>query len=195
MEPLFDLPGRVLALGTGASTCAVIDALLRFHAGKQNARPITLYVVGADGGTPLPAADALLLTGVIRVVRPPVRTVGLGLLQGWQPLVLACGTVGERFLLPQTLLAPGRLDLSAASMPRRPVGLYQVAPLPRRDTIEECLQKQFESLLSDLNLSPELFTEPRIWTAQEAVTNHLADQVVERILTPQLSPAIHPVLK
>jgi len=189
MEPLFDLRGRIVAIGTGVTTNAAVDGLLRLHASKQFARPIRLYVVGGtEPTTVLPGVEAMLLAQVLGVIRSPIRTVGLGLLRGWLPLILACGTRGQRCLLPQTLLDLGPLSWDGLPLTRAPIGLQ---PPPRKSAqqqTEKLLQKQLRSLLAELKLSAKLFATNRVWTAQMAVKHQLADKVVERMVVPGLSP-------
>jgi hypothetical protein len=194
MEPLFDLDARVLAIGTGVSTNAVVDGLLRLHAAKKFSRPITFYIVGgADGAAPLTAVDAMLVGSVMRTVRSPIRTVGLGWLRNWQPLLLASGTLGQRYLLPQTLVALGPLDWNSLPLPRTPIGLHHSPPEMTQPQTERMLQSQLDGFLSELKLPPELFSRNRLLTAQEAVENRLADHLVERISTPELSPTLTPI--
>jgi len=194
MEPLFDYQGRTLAIGTGASTNAVVDGLLRMHAAKQFARPITLYIVGGANDTvPLQGVEALLLVGVLRTIRSQTRTVGLGLLRGWQPLLLAAGTAGQRCLLPQTLVSLGPLEWQGLPLAQNPIGLQPSPPESAYHQTERLLQKQLRQLLSELKLPAKLFGTDRFLTAHDAVKHRLADHVVERIVTPELAPSIRPV--
>jgi len=189
MEPLFDLRGRIVAIGTGVTTNTIVDGLLRLHAAKQFPRPITLYVVGGtEATTPLSGVEAMLLVQVMRVIRSPIRTVGIGLLQGWLPLLLACGTRGQRFLLPQTVLALGRLEWEGLPLTRAPIGLQ---PPPRTSAYhqtENLLQKQLRGLLAELKLPAILFATNRVWTAQMAIKHQLADRIVERMVDSELLP-------
>jgi len=191
MEPLFDLDARILAIGTGVTTNAVVDGLLRLHASKRFTRPITLYIVGGTEGTaPLPAVEAMLLAGVMRTVRSPIRTVGLGLLTGWQPLLLACGTIRQRSLLPQTLLNLGPLKWDCLTLKRGPIGLQPAPWQSAHHQTELLLQKQLRGLLAELKLSPKLFASNRVWTAHMAIKHQLADRVVERLVTPEILQTI-----
>ena len=192
MEPLFDLQNRIVAVGTGSSTSAVADALLRFHAAKAKSKAVTLYVVGAvAGATPLPAGDALLLIDVLRSLAPPIRTVGFGLLTGWQNLLLAAGTPGQRYLLARSLVAVEPLEWTGLTLPRYPLGLQGHAASPA--LMAQQLQQQLDRLLGELNLAPEIFKTPRLLNASEAIEHHFADQVYERPLIrefPNAKPTI-----
>ena len=113
MEPLFDLAGRTVAIGAGLPMEAVIDALLRMNACPKNWRtPITLYLgIGSEQRRGLRACEAILACALIRSLRSPVHTVGLGLMHGFEPLVLAVGQPGQRHLLPQSLIFLGELEV------------------------------------------------------------------------------------
>lgn len=191
MEPLFDLRGRIVAIGTGATTSAVVDALFRMQAAKQRSRPITVYMVGATvESTPLLAGDALLLADVIRSIASPVRTVGFGMLTGWQPLLLACGSPGERFLLTRSLVALGPLDWNGLALPKNPIGLQpQASPQPS-SAIRQQLHGQLQRLLTELNLESDLFADHRLLNADEAIASRLADRVFQPALKPENSPQL-----
>lgn len=194
MEPLCDINARILAIGTGVSTNMVVDGLLRLHAAKKFTRPITFYIVGGtEGAAPLTAVDAMLVASVMRTVRSPIRTVGLGWLRNWQPLLLASGAIGQRYLLPQTLVALGPLDWNSLPLPRTAIGLHHSPPETAYPKTEQVLQNQFDGFLAELKLPPELFACNRLLTAQEAVEHRFADHVVEGFPTPQLSHSLIPV--
>jgi ATP-dependent protease ClpP protease subunit len=192
MEPLFDFRGRVLPIGTGLTTNAIVDGLLRMHAcNKHHAKPITIYVVGGIDAASISAVEVMLITGVMRIVRSPIRTVGLGILTGWQPLLLACGTAGQRYLMRQTLLSVAPPDWNHG-LPKTVIGLHQSAHEPMHRQTERTLQQQHRELLAELKLPPDLFTTHQLLDSKTAVATGLADQVVERILNPEISPSRKP---
>jgi ATP-dependent protease ClpP protease subunit len=191
MEPLFDFRGRVLPIGTGLSTNVIVDGLLRLHSCKQHAKPITIYIVGGTNEPALLPVEAMLIAGVMRTVRSPLRTIGLGLLTGWQPLLLACGTVGQRYLLRHTLvsLAPPEWG---HGQPKSIIGLHQSAHEPMHRQTERIMQQQHHELLTEIKLPLDLFATNRLLDPKAAMEVGLADQVVERILKPELSPSRKP---
>lgn len=193
MEPLYDFRGRVLPIGTGLGTNAIVDGLLRLHACKQYAKPITIYIVGGTNEPALSPVEAMLIAGVLRMVRSPLRTVGLGLLTGWQPLLLACGTVGQRYLLRHTLVSVTPPEWGHG-LPKTIIGLHQSANEPMHRQTERTLQLQHRELMAELKLPPDFFSTHRLLDSKTAVAVGLADHVVERIITPQRSPTLTPDL-
>jgi ATP-dependent protease ClpP protease subunit len=192
MEPLFDFRGRVLPIGTGLGTNTVVDGLLRLHAcNKHHAKPITIYIVGGTNDPALSPVEAMLIAGVMRTVRSPLRTVGLGILSGWHPLLLACGTIGQRYLLRHTLVSVAPPDWNHG-LPKNFIGLRQSAHEPSQQQTERLLQQQHRELLTELNLPPDIFASRRFLDPKAAVAVGLADQVVGRILNPEISPSRQP---
>jgi hypothetical protein len=107
MQPLFDLTGRTIAIGGTLPTDAVVDALLRMNADPRRWRtPITLYLgVRAEPQYRINAIEALQICFLIRSLRSPTHTVAIGLLHGFEPLVLAAGKAGQRHVLPSVLIS------------------------------------------------------------------------------------------
>lgn len=190
MEPLFDFRGRVLPIGTGLSTNAIVDGLLRLHSCKSHAKTITIYIVGTNDPA-LSPIEAMMIAEVMRTVRSPLRTVGLGLLTGWQPLLLACGTVGQRYLLRHALVSITPPEWSHGQ-PKSIIGLHQSAHEPVQRQTERVMRQQHHELLAELKLPRDLFTTFRLLDPKAAVEVGLADQIVERILKPELSPSRKP---
>jgi ATP-dependent protease ClpP protease subunit len=189
MTPLFDQEGRTLALGTGASIGEVVDGLLRFHAAKGFKKPITFYVVGGAEAAPgLTATEAMMLVGVMRTLRSPIRTVGLGWLRGWQPVVLAGGTPGQRFLIEHTLLSVAPLEWADHAKPH--IGWQPTRQEQLKHQTERLLQEQIHHLLGRLQLDPASFASDRVLNPVEAIDARFADHVVDQILTPEPSLTI-----
>ena len=92
-EPLWDLSGRTLTLHP--DTLMVIDRLLRLQNSADHERPIILYVVGVSSGHRPNAAETLLLASVMRSLNSDVHTVGMGLLDSHQTLLVAAGSSGH----------------------------------------------------------------------------------------------------
>ena len=165
-EPLTDYSARILCLGHEVTT--TIDGLLRLQNTRDHKKPITLYVVGTTSSTPpLPLGDAVTLCSVIRSLKSPVVTMGLGFLQPTQALVLAAGT-GKRWLLKHSLvhLAPMQ------GLPRLNLGFNGLAQQ------KNIFETQFEALLAELKLSPSLFQTEQHLDAQQAIENNLADETI-----------------
>jgi ATP-dependent protease ClpP protease subunit len=171
-EPLWDLAGRTLCLGYEVSN--TIEGLLRLQNTADYQRPISLYIYGsASMPAPLPT-DAMLVCGLIRILRSPVQTIGMGLLQQTQALVLAAGT-HHRCLIRHTLLAMSPIKWDAVAAARNPIGLNHRLP---HSSPHAMLQAQLEQLLSELSLDPHWFQTEQLLTAEQAVDQHFAEAVV-----------------
>jgi len=184
-EPLFDLSGRTLSVGSDVTT--VVDGLLRLQNTADYQRPITLYVVGTPSITPLPPTDILMLCSLIRSLRSPTVTIGMGILNSALPLILAAGT-RQRYLLRHSLISLTPLKWDLLGLTRAPIGLGNRHQQP---TPQEALASQARALLAELKLDVSLFESERLLTAEAAVENQLADAVVPHTL-PQLSPLPEP---
>ena len=184
MPPLVDFKGRVISIGTGLGAHEIADAFLRLHNSKHHASPITLYILGeADA---LSAMDAMLLTSIMGSIRSPIETIGLGLLTGWQPLLLACGTPGQRYLLQNTLISISPINWRGSSMTRPQIGLAYKTDSETHQ-IQIHFQRQIKTLLQALDLNPEIFEQSRILSARDAVDQKFADRVHENIMAHQIT--------
>jgi len=164
-EPLTDYSARILCLGHEVTT--TIDGLLRLQNTRDHKKPITLYVVGTTSSTPsLSLGDAVTLCSVIRSLKSPVVTMGLGFLQPTQALVLAAGT-GKRWLLKHSVI-------HLTPMPRKGYNLGFNGTHQQKNIFET----QFEALLVELKLSPSLFQTEQHLDAQQAIANNLADETI-----------------
>ena len=164
-EPLTDYSARILCLGHEVT--ATIDGLLRLQHTRDHKKPITLYVLGTHSASPLPLGDAVTLCSVMRSLKSPVQTCGLGFIQPTQALVLAAGT-GKRWLLKHSLVHLAPLP----GMTRLNLGFNGLAQG------KNIFETQFEALLQELKLSPALFLNEQHLDAQQAIANNLADETI-----------------
>jgi ATP-dependent protease ClpP protease subunit len=184
-EPLWDLAGRTLCLGHDVSN--TIEGLLRLQNATNYQRPITLYIYGSPSMPAPSPTDAMLVCALIRVLRSPVQTVGMGLIQSAQSLVLAAGT-HRRYLIRHALVSLSPMKWETVPSARAAISFGQQTPSrsPRTQ-----LEEQFEQLVSELKLDPELFQSDQLLPAEAAVQHQLADVVVTQPL-PQITPTQEP---
>lgn len=182
--PLYDLAGRTLCVGSGASVAEAVDALLRMNASPNSRQtPITLYLgLGGQKEPPLSALEAVQLSSLIGALRSPVHTVGIGLLRGFEMLVLAAGQRQHRHLLPHALLCVSEIEISNLQLPKGAAGL-NTRSHSLRELARTLLTGQIRCLASQLGLAPGLWDHPRLLTARQAIELGLADQLV-----PTFSP-------
>ncbi len=190
MQPLFDLEGRVMSIGGSLSAERVIDALLRMQNSTNWTKPITVYLglvdrVQQPGVGPFEAVQICTLLRHIRV--PVVRTVGIGgLLKDYEPMVLAAGTPGHRYLLRHSVLVPALASPTELPFPGPVPGLGQ-AKQSMREAIHRIHMDQIASLCAELAI-------PRRWEnlvlpAEAAISAGFADALIrEKTAVPNRVP-------
>lgn len=183
-EPLWDLAGRTVSVGSDVGT--TIEALLRLQNTADRQRPVTLYLIGSPSAALLPTTDALLLCSLIRTLQSPVETIAMGIISQPLPLILAAGT-RRRCLLKHAMVSLSPFKWDAWPAARAPIGLAHPPSPPPRTLLDQQLSK----LMRELDLDPELFATERLLTAEEAVEHRLADMVVAHT-PPQLQPNPEP---
>lgn len=193
-QPLFDLNGRTVCVGSGIVPRTIIDALLRMNADPSHWQtPITIYLgTGSDQESPLRATDALLFSSVLSSIRSPVHTVGLGMLRGFEALVLAAGQRGHRFLLPHALVCIGEIQIGELQLPNGKPGLgNHTDRLSLRDQAKGLLTEEIDRIGQGFGLPPTLWIVPRVLTANQAIVENIADQLVPRLARYQSPLNLH----
>jgi ATP-dependent protease ClpP protease subunit len=137
----------------------------------------------------LTAIEAVQMCSLLPSLRSAVHTVGLGLLHGFEPLVLAAGHPGHRHLLPHALISIGGLEVEGVpQLPNGTVGLaHHHQGLSLREQAKAMITTQIRQLSKDFRLPRDLWTNPRVITAAQAVQVGLADALVPSI-NPQRIP-------
>lgn len=171
--PFWDLYGRTMSLGRCDVT---IEALLRLQNSRQGERPITFYILGSPHSEGLTIEETMAICDVLRELRSPVQTVGMGLLTTTQSIVLAAGT-SRRLLLSHTVISLGEIRFSASTATRR-VGINNSR---RTNPPEEVQEQQFPHLLTGLGISIPLTGLPRLLGAVEAIEHGFADQILQEL--------------
>jgi ATP-dependent Clp protease protease subunit len=186
IAPLFDYEARIISvlgdLGVPEANL-IVDQLLRLDA-ESNA-PITVFV-SSRGGT---MVDGLKITDALGLLRSPVTSVGLGLIEGAGFLLLVMAD--ERIIFPSTLISTAGLwDLPHLhSDAKRSMGINAGADA------EEQLHKQIKRRVEDVIISsngklPAFLADyslaPQILNARACLDHGIADAIVEgsqRLLT------------
>jgi hypothetical protein len=186
MEPLLDLHGRTLCIGSAFSLDAAVEAILRMQNARNWKDPISVYLgIGAADRRMLTSCEAITLCGIISLVRSPVHTFGVGaLLMGWESLVLAAGCPGHRYLLPHTLLSIAPVDSGNLPLPNGQIGWSGKQEFSLRAQATAALNSEISRLVVRLGLPPELWETPKILSARDAVHLRLADSLISSI-TPK----------
>ena len=135
-------------------------------------KPISLYVFGPGGS--INAGCAIIDT--MGYVKSPVKTIGLGYCASMCAMVLACGTKGERFALPNT-----RVLIHQATSATR----GQVIDMEKQFNETKFMNdKMLEMLAEKTGKSKAVLKKDMdrdFWmSAKEAVEYGLIDKVLER---------------
>lgn len=182
--PLFDYEARVISLLGKIDSPHIdllIDQLLRLD--TQSPKEITLYI-SSQGGTLI---DALKVIDVMKTLRSPAIVIGMGLIQGAGIPIFAAAP--KRFLFPNALLTTMSL-WAVHGLEIQPATGFGFAAAHPRDALVKELEDQVEHLrpATLARLIREAATMPRLFTAQEAISLGIADDLVptpKQILPPR----------
>lgn len=94
------LKDRVIFLGTevNAFVANSIVAQMLFLEYESTDKDITLYI-NSPGGT---VSDGLAIIDTMKFIKPDITTVCIGMAASMGAMILACGTKGKRFSLPNS---------------------------------------------------------------------------------------------
>ena len=92
------LTDRIVFLGeqVNSQTANLVVAQLLFLANEDPKRDIKLYI-NSPGGS---VYDGLAIIDTMNYIEPDVQTIGVGLQASMGAMLLACGTKGKRYALP-----------------------------------------------------------------------------------------------
>jgi len=94
------LKDRIVFIGEKITphTANLIIAQLLYLAHEDDKKPIKLYI-NSPGGS---VYDGLAIIDTINYIKPDVETIGIGLQASMGAMLLACGTKGKRYCLPNS---------------------------------------------------------------------------------------------
>jgi len=179
VEPIVDFEARILCLPPLEPVSIVVDRMLRLDAAPVGLEPINLYLACADDQPESISStfDFLWLFSVMRMLRSPVHGTALGILRGFEALLLASGKRGKRFVLHNAMASVGNVEICDLPLAGW-VGLGEGHESSHHDQANALVPFQLGKILGELNLSPTLWEAPRILTAGAAITAELADSIV-----------------
>jgi hypothetical protein len=175
---LVDVRGRTVCVSSKTSLEGVLDAILRMNADGCNWRkPITIYIcAGNKSEMSSNAVDTLVLCDVIQSLRSRVFTIGMGLLTSCEALALAAGERGHRYLLPHSIICIGQQEPENLPLPNGCMGLRNHTNGPSiRTQVHSLLETQINGMVRQLGLPVELWQEPAILSARQAIAAGFAD--------------------
>lgn len=193
-DPLVDMDNRIINLSPRVPAEVFIDRLLRLQNHSDWQKPITVYLTPCEEGkSSLGPLNFLQIHAVMRAVRSPLHTVALGMLRGYEVLLLAAGCKGHRHLLEHSVICLEPFNLDDLPFSSRHIGLDQTVGGSLREQARQILQAELDCILKDLSLDAKLFRSPTIICAQDAIRFGVADSIVP-IATPAPKQATKPGL-
>ncbi len=168
------LKDRIIFLGTGVddNVANLIIAQLLFLEAEDPEKDINIYV-NSPGGS---VTAGLAIYDTIQYIKSPVSTICIGQAASMGALLLAAGTTGKRFALP-----------NARVMIHQPMGGFQGQAtdidihareiLKIRERLNEILAKHTEQTIEKIQTDTE---RDYFMSSEEAKSYHLVDEVIER---------------
>ena len=184
-DPLVDLNARILSISVDTPTQIVIDRLLRLNNAKNWQEPITIYISPSEDSRSLTILDFLQIHAVLKICRAPIHTVALGMLRGFEVLLLANGTKGHRKILEHSLLCIEPFRFDNLPFADSPIGIGQQQGASLREQAESLLRRELDTVFQELNLDPAVFHRSQIIGSERGISLGIADAVVS-------IPRIHP---
>lgn len=176
-DPLIDFDSRLLNFSANTPTNLVVDLLLRLHNAKNWAEPVTIYISPSENSSALTVLEFLKIHAVLRAIRSPVHTVALGMLRGYELLLLASGVKGHRHILEHSLLFVEPFGFEGLPFTDHPIGIEHVKGTSLYEQATELLRAELAVVLRHMRLDATLFQTPRVLSAAQAIALGIADRV------------------
>ncbi len=180
-ERAFDIYSRLLSeriifLGEDVNehTANIVVAQLLHLAYEDPKKDIKLYI-NSPGGS---VYDGLAIYDTIQFIAPDVQTIGIGIQASFGAVLLAAGTKGKRFVLPNSRIM---MHQPSSSMPGKSTIADQEISLKEglflKQRLNEILAKHTGQKVSKI----EKDTDRDFWmSAEEAVAYGLVDEVITK---------------
>lgn len=179
-ERAFDIYSRLLqnriVFITGPiddNVANLIIAQLLFLHSEEPGKAIDLYV-NSPGGVVQPG---LAIYDTIQLVNSPVRTWCIGLAASMGALILASGTPGKRYALPNSRILIHQPHADGMGGQATDIDIQAREMLHTRDTINRILAKHTGQPLEKIATDTD---RDKYMSAEEAKEYGLVDEVVER---------------
>ncbi len=179
------LKENIIFLGTPIDdqVSNLVIAQLLFLEAEDPERDISIYL-NSPGGS-ITAGLAILDT--MKFVRPDIVTFCMGQASSMAAVLLAAGTQGKRFSLPNSRVMIHQPSMEGLAGPAADIDIYAKEILRMRETLNDILAKatgqQMDRIARDVDR--DYILEP-IMSAEQAVEYGMIDRVVSsRELAPQ----------
>lgn len=168
------LNDRIVFLGDQVTpeTANIVVAQLLFLANEDPKRDIKLYI-NSPGGS---VYDGLAIIDTMNYIQPDVQTIGIGLQASMGAMLLACGTKGKRYLLPNS-----RVMIHQPSSGTNGKVTDQEITLHESITVKKKLIEIFAERTGKSIKQVEKDMDRDNWmSAQEALAYGIVDEIVEK---------------
>lgn len=168
------LNDRIVFLGDQVTpeTANIVVAQLLFLANEDPKRDIKLYI-NSPGGS---VYDGLAIIDTMNYIQPDVQTIGIGLQASMGAMLLACGTKGKRYLLPNS-----RVMIHQPSSGTEGKVTDQEITLRESITVKKKLIEIFAERTGKSIKQVEKDMDRDNWmSAKEALAYGIVDEIVEK---------------
>jgi ATP-dependent Clp protease, protease subunit len=177
-ERSFDIYSRLLKeniifIGTpiDSNVANLVVAQMLFLASEDPNRDISLYI-NSPGGS---ITDGLAILDTMRLIEPDIVTYCVGQAASMAAVLLACGTKGKRYALPNARILIHQPHMSGLSGQATDIEIYAKEILRMRtrlnDTLAEATNQPLERISRDVE-------RDYILEAQDAVEYGIVDKVI-----------------
>ncbi len=168
------LKDRIIFMGTGIddNIANIVIAQLLFLEAEDPEKDINLYI-NSPGGL---VTSGLAIYDTMQYIKAPISTICIGQAASMGALLLAAGTAGKRFALP-----------NARIMIHQPIGGFQGQAtdieihareiLKIRERLNEILQKHTNQTIEKVRADTE---RDYFLSGKEAQAYHIVDEVIEK---------------
>lgn len=173
------LKDRIIFLGTGINdqVANLMIAQLLFLEAEDPDKDIFMYI-NSPGGV----IDAgLAIYDTMQYIKPQVNTICMGLAASMGSVLLAAGTEGKRFSLPNSRIMIHQ-PLGGAQGQASDIEIAATEILRLRELLNEILAKHTGKPVSDIMAGTD---RDNFMTAQQALQFGLIDKIVEKNETPK----------
>ncbi|OIO19739.1 MAG: ATP-dependent Clp endopeptidase, proteolytic subunit ClpP [Candidatus Magasanikbacteria bacterium CG1_02_32_51] len=167
------LKDRIIFLGTEINdqVANIVIAQLLFLANQDPEKDIKLYI-NSPGGS---VTSGLAIYDTMQYIKPDVSTICIGIAASMASVLLAAGTKGKRFCLPNSEVMIHQV-MGGTQGQASDIKIHAERILKMKDNLNNILQKHTGQKLATIENDSD---RDNFMNAEEAVKYGLADKVIE----------------